>query len=173
MYTLFIFVGLMGLAIHYGSKAIKKHITYPRTGFVAYRRQDTLWRPLILALGFSALASLVVLVAVQSHWSLTTPASLVGLVLAASYAYGIARAVRWKWIVASGMALGSLVIAFLPARLVSALVGDSWLTRRVPATVVAAILLSFVLYGAMLLISGGISFWLYLRHTQAPVEELQ
>jgi hypothetical protein len=28
-------------------------------------------------------------------------------------------------------------------------------------------------YATMLLISGGISFWLYLRHTQAPAQEGQ
>jgi hypothetical protein len=30
-----------------------------------------------------------------------------------------------------------------------------------------------MLYGAVLLISGGISFWLYLRHTEAPAPEAQ
>jgi hypothetical protein len=29
------------------------------------------------------------------------------------------------------------------------------------------------LYGAVLSISGGISFWLYLRHTEAPAPEAQ
>jgi hypothetical protein len=30
-----------------------------------------------------------------------------------------------------------------------------------------------MLYGAVLLVSGGISFWLYLRHTEPPVQEAQ
>jgi len=30
-----------------------------------------------------------------------------------------------------------------------------------------------VFFGALLLISGGISFWLYLRHTEAPAQEEQ
>jgi hypothetical protein len=30
-----------------------------------------------------------------------------------------------------------------------------------------------MVYGTMLLISGGLSFWLYLRHTEAPAQEGQ
>ena len=172
MYTVFIAGGVIALGIHYGSKAIKQRVTYPRTGFVAYRRQDTLWRPLLVAFGCAVLASLGV-VAVQSGWSPRTLVSIFGLVLAVSYVNGIDRTVRWKWMVAFALALGSLVIAFFPAPWLSALVGDSWLAHRFPASVVGAILLSMALYGAIYLISGGISFWLYLRSTQAAAEDLQ
>ena len=171
MYTLFVYVGLICAVIHYGSKAIKQHITYPRTGFVEYRTRDTAWRPLIIALGFGVLASIGLLIVARSHWDVTTPASLVGLVFAAAYAHGIARTVRWKWAVVWVMAFGSLLIAVLPADLVGALASDSWVTRLFPARLVGAFLLSMMLYGTMLLISGGISFWLYLRHTQAPARE--
>ena len=34
-------------------------------------------------------------------------------------------------------------------------------------------MLAMILFGAVLSISGGISFWLYLRHTEAPVQEAQ
>ena len=171
MYMLFVYVGAMCAVIHYGSKAIKKHITYPRTGFVEYRTRDTVWRPLIIALGFGLLASIGFLIAARSHWDMTTPASLVGLVFAATYAHGIARTVRWKWAVVCVMAFGSLVIAVLPADLVGALASGSWVTRLFPAKLVGALLLSMMLYGTTLLISGGISFWLYLRHTQSPARE--
>ena len=40
MYVLFIWVGLMVAMIHFGTRAIKNHITYPRTGFVANRTQN-------------------------------------------------------------------------------------------------------------------------------------
>jgi hypothetical protein len=172
MYTLFVYVGLMCSIIYYGSKAIKKHITHPRTGVVEYRRVDTVWRPLIIALIVSALASVGLFLAIRSHWDLMTPASLIGLLLAASYAHGFARTVRWKWVVAAAMALGSLVIAALPADLVAALAKHSWITKQFPPKMVGAFLLSFTLYGALLLISGGASFWLYLRHTQ-PAREAQ
>jgi hypothetical protein len=168
MYTLFIFVGVMCAAIHYGTKAIKERITYPRTGFVQYRRRETLWLPLLLGCGISALISAGLSIAARSHWNLETPAALVGLVLAASYAYGFARTVRWKWSVAVAMAFTSLILAILPAEQVGSLAGDSWIIAEVPAKVVGVSLLIFPLYGAMLLISGAISFWLYLRHAPAP-----
>jgi hypothetical protein len=36
---------------------------------------------------------------------------------------------------------------------------------------VGAFLLTMMLYGAVLLVSGGISFWLYIRHSEAPAPE--
>jgi hypothetical protein len=174
MWLFCIYVGLMILMIHYGSKAIKEHITYPRTGYVEYRMRDTVWRPMIIGFSVSTLASIALIAALRSHWDMTTPVSLIlGLLFAASYAFGIARMARWKWAVVWAMALGSIVIALLPADLVGALADHSWVTARFPAKLVGAFLLSIMLYGTMLLISGGISFCLYLRHTQAPEREAQ
>jgi peptidoglycan/LPS O-acetylase OafA/YrhL len=147
-----IYFGLMCSILHYGPKAIKKHITYPRTGFVEYRKRDTVWLPMILGAAVAAALS----VAFRRHWNLATPGSLIGLLFAASYAYGIARTVRWKLAVAGVLALGSVAVGVLA--------NHSWGD---------AFLLTFVLYGAVLSISGGISFWLYLRHTQAPAQEAQ
>jgi hypothetical protein len=112
-------------------------------------------------------------IASRRHWDITTPASLIGLVFAAAYAYQIARPVRWKWVVVWAMTLGSLVIAFLPADVLRALANDSWVTHPVRTRLVGTILLSLMIYGTMLLISGGISLWLYVRHTQAPAQEGQ
>ncbi len=173
VYTLLIYVWLMSLIIHYGIKAIKKHVTYPRTGFVEYRTRDMFGRPLIIALVISTVASIVLFAALRSHWDMTTPASLVGLLFAAGYAWGIARTVRWKWAVVWVMAVGSLVISVLPADLVGALANQSWVTVMLSAKAVGAFLLSMMLYGTALLVSGGISFWLYLRHTQPPKREGQ
>ena len=164
MVTLFVYVGLMCLIIHYGTKAIKERITYPRTGFVEYRKRDTVWLPMILGGGVSVLFSVGVVLAARSRWDLTTPAALVGLLFAGSYAYGIARTVPWKWLVTLAIAAASLVVALNPADVVGSLADHSW---------VGVFWLTFVLYGAMLLISGGISFWLYVRHTQAPPQEGQ
>ena len=159
-----IYFGLMCLILHYGPKAIKKHITYPRTGFVEYRKRDTVWRPMILGAVVAAALSVGLGIALRRHWNLTTPAALFGLLAAASYAYAFAKTVRWKWVVACVVALGSVVIAMLPPDLVGALADGSWQ---------GAFILIMVLYGAALLVSGGISFWLYLRHTKAPAQEAQ
>jgi hypothetical protein len=153
-----LYVGLMCLILHYGPKAIKQHITYPRTGFVQYRARDTRWRPAILGALAGAAVAAGLATALRRHWNLTTPASLFGLLFAASYAYAFARTVRWKWTVVGVVALGSLAISALPADVV----GRAWQ---------GPFMLIMMLYGAVLLVSGGASFWLYLRHTQAPAQE--
>jgi hypothetical protein len=159
-----IYVGLMCLILHYGPQAIKKHITYPRTGFVQYRARDSRWRPAILGAVAGAATTVGLAIALRRHWNLTTPASLFGLLFAATYACRFARNVRWKWAVAGFVALGSVAIAALPADQVGALANHSWQ---------GAFILIMMLYGAVLLVSGGISFWLYIRHTEAPALEAQ
>jgi hypothetical protein len=157
-----IYFGLMCLILHYGPKAIKKHITYPRTGFVQYRARESRWRPAILGAVAGAAAAVGLAIALRRHWNLTTPAALIGLLLAASYAYAFARTVRWKWVVVCVVALGSIAIAVLPADVVGAPANHSWQ---------GAFILIITFYGAVLLVSGGISFWLYIRHTEAPAPE--
>src|ERR1022692_2144358 len=48
MYAFVVYMAVMFSIIHYGTKAIKNHITYPRTGFVEYRKRDRV-RPGIMA----------------------------------------------------------------------------------------------------------------------------
>ena len=86
------------------------------------------------------------------------------MLLSAGYAYRFAREVRWKWAVAWAMAIGSILIAILPGDPIGALTDHSWLAVCLP---------SFVLLGPLLLISGAISFWLYLRRTEAPAQDPQ
>jgi hypothetical protein len=172
MYAVVIYVLVVLSIIHYGTKAIKNRITFSRTGFVEYRKKDAL-RVGIVAAFVSPLAAVGLVVAQRRHWDVTAWVALFGLLFAASYAYGIARAVRWKWVVVWAMTAASLAIAFLPASWFGALAADSWVTHPVRTKLVGAYLLSFLIYGAMLLISGGISFWLYLRHTQAPAQDGQ
>jgi hypothetical protein len=157
-----IYFGLMCLILHYGPKAIKKHITYPRTGFVQYRARDSRWRPAILGAVAGAAVAAGLSIALRRHWNLTTPAALFGLLFAATYAYHFARTVRWKWAVAGIVALGSVAIAVLPEDVIGAVANHSWQ---------GAFVLTMTLYGAVLSISGGISFWLYIRHTEAPAPE--
>ena len=171
MYTLFAYVAIMCAVIHYGSKAIKKHITWPRTGFVSYRRRDTVWKPAILSGVISALVSVCLVIGNRRHWDLSTPAFLVGLILAGSYAYGFAKTVRWKWSIPILMVFGSLVLALLPADRIGAPFSRSWIVRTVPARVVGAVTFTLALYGALTLVSGAITFCLYLRHTRAPGPE--
>ena len=107
MWVLFIWVGLMLLIVNYGSTAIKHRITYPRTGFVEYRKRDAVWLPAFIGAAVAAPISVGASFALRGHWDMTAPVLLFGLFLAAVYAYGFARTVRWKWAVACAMAWGS------------------------------------------------------------------
>ena len=66
---------------------------------------------------------------------------------------------------------GALVIAALPADVLELVANHTSAAPAIPAKVVGAYWLTFVVYGVALMISGGISFWLYLRHTQGPAQE--
>jgi hypothetical protein len=173
--SLFAFFGL-ALLIRYGTKAVKTRITYPRTGFVEYRRGDRR-RNSIIAAVLGALIVLGLWVAVRRHWDITTPASLTGLVFglvfAAAYGYHFVRAVRWKWVIVGAIAVASLVIAFLPADVLRALGSELPVVLPDRAKPLGILLLNLVAYGTILSISGGISLWLYLRHTHFPAQEGQ
>ena len=147
--------------IHYGSKAIKEHVTYPRTGFVEYRKSGRIWT--MLAAGVvAALVAAALVIARRHRWDMTVAVAFLGLLLAGGYAWGIARAVPWKWVVACLIAAGSLAIPFIPPDLMKALDKPS---------VSPELLVLFLLYGLLLFVSGAISLWLYLRRTQPPIRE--
>jgi hypothetical protein len=163
--------------IHYGSKAIKTHITYPRTGFVEYRKlKSTRLSALVLGCAMALLTALGLYFAARLHWEiggsrwgLTTPVALVGLVFVVFYVLHMVSAVRWKLAAAAAMAVCSVAIAMLPAGVVGAVAGSRSAVATLDERSSGAWLLTIWLYGAILLTSGGISFMLYLRHTQPPV----
>jgi hypothetical protein len=172
MYGLFIYVGIMLGAIHYGTKAIKTHITYPRTGFVEYRKRYR-WLTAIFTAALTALAIPILIFAARWHWDVTLLPSLFGLVLAAGCTYRLAREVGWKLVIGVAMAAASLAIALLPPSYFGPLADDSWITHPVRTKLVGGFILTLVVYGGLWMISGGISLWLYLRNTQAPAQESQ
>lgn len=150
VYMLFIYMGLVCSIIHYGSRAIKERLTYPRTGFVQYEKRNRLWAMALSGGVAGATAALVVVL--RPHGS-AIMGWLFGPLIAGGYAYRVAREVRWKWMVVLAMALGLLAIARLPATAL----GPFWLT--------------FALYGILLLISGGVSLLLYVRNTEPPAQD--
>lgn len=149
--TLFIFIGVICAIIHYGTKAIKQRITYPHTGYVQYPKSIHIRAAFLSALVSGAVAMFIV-VSTRRHIRVSAPGALVGLFFATSYAFGFARTAPWKWAVAIAMVLGSVAIAL------------SSVTNR------ASFLLSFALYGVLLLISGAVTFWQYVRRTPEPHE---
>ncbi|MGP8173783.1 MAG: hypothetical protein ACLP7O_04450 [Terracidiphilus sp.] len=171
-YPFFIFVAIMCAVIHYGTKAIKKRITYPRTGFVSYRKHHMVLPALIVSIVCSVAYGYGLSIVIRGHLDITTTTCLIlGLILSACYAWGIARAVRWKWFVVGALAFASITVAFLPESNVAALVDHSWVIQYFGARLVGALLLYFFVYSAIILASGAISFCIYLRNAPKPAPE--
>jgi len=169
MYTLFILIGGISFIIHNGSKAIKSRITYRRTGYVEYLKGKH-WATMALASCVAALTSAGLFIAARHHFALFTPAFLFFLLFAVLYVRMI-RIYRWKWAVFAAMVVSTVLIAFLPAGLLENLAGHSSLGSALTARTLGASWLTWTAFGVLFLVSGAISFWLYLRHTQPAARE--
>jgi hypothetical protein len=174
LWYMLVFLLVVPATVHYGSKAIKKHITYPRTGFVSYPRRTYL-SALVTALIVAPICLVLVLRGRVNY------ATLMGLAVVPAYAYHMARTVQWKWLVVLALAAGSLAISAAPPEFVRAAVHASradfqWLRGgyRIDSNELAgSALLTMSFYGSVLLVSGAISFYLYLRHTQPPAPKAE
>jgi hypothetical protein len=160
-YTLLAYVALLSAIIHYGTKALKNRITFPRTGLVEYRASDRYWT-MGFAAAAGALTSAALVIAVHRHTRLSAFVPAVGLLSAVAY-LRIAKTVRWKWAIACLLAAGALLIATLPPDFALAVANRTALSSALPAQTVGEFWLLFVLYGILLSVSGGITFYLYLR----------
>ena len=139
---------------HWGVKAIKKHFTWPRTGYVACRRNGwSLWKGFMAGAALGAgIAGLLVL-ANRFHALSLERAVYLALLLAA-YAFFVLRWSRehtWKWLVLILMALGLLAIALV-----------------VPGGAVALFPPAALFLGLAWLGSGLGTLYLYIHHTQSP-----
>jgi hypothetical protein len=157
------YVGLMALGIDRGTKFVKSRITYPRTGFVAYRRGARSYIVTLIVSG--AGAAVFAFLAMKGRLNV---AAVAGVVMVPAYAHGIARTVQWKWLIVGILAAGSLGIAC---------VSPGWITSFAPASATSPKFLRDMMgswlpeatfIGATMLVSGGITLYQYLRHTQAP-----
>ncbi|MGO8677122.1 MAG: hypothetical protein ACLQVX_14780 [Limisphaerales bacterium] len=146
---------------HWGVKAIKKHITWPRTGYVAYRRAGwSRWMAILATFCVSAVlgASLVCVMVLERRFhamSLERAGYLA--VLVATYAFFVFRwggEHAWKWLVVILMALGLLGIGLVVP-------GDIYQTFRYVALFVGLVWLG----------SGLATLFSYIRHTQPSSPE--
>ena len=148
----------LGFWIH---KAVKKRITWPRTGYVAFRPPGkSLWILIAAVAAFSAVAAVgftfLMRYYIQHDWIHLGWLGNVA-VFTACYAFWIyftSRHQPWKWLVLLFMALGLLAIALI-AR--GDLAGSVWF------------MLTFV--SLSWLGSGGATLYLYIRHSQPPAPE--
>jgi hypothetical protein len=139
-------------------KAIKKRITWPRTGYVAYRVGGKAWRKALVGV---AVFSAVIAAALGCLRRLDTRHDWISLawmgnvaIFGAGYAFWIycfGREHSWKWLILLFMALGLLAIALL-----------------VPGDIVGLRWLMLLFIGLTWLGSGGATLFWYIRHTQPP-----
>ena len=148
---------------YFGPKAIKKYITYPRTGYVAYRSEKGFsWlRVALFSLAGAAIAAGIAAVIVLAlRHNATVPLRLgMACMSVASYCLiGIlfARAQRWKWFVYGLLAL-MLAASFL---------ATGW---KFEEAAQRGMLLAACTYIA----SGVATFYLYMRRTKAPAAECE
>jgi hypothetical protein len=166
MWALFFCVGLMSLGLYFGTKAIKDRMTYPRTGFVAYRGDRAVWAVAFAFLTAAMMAAAVALASRTQTGRVTLPFVIASFAFVALYAYRVALAAHWKWIVAGGMTVAAIAIAYLPNTTLAPIAGFAMPARL--AAIAGAFLLLCLLWSAMWLISGGISLSLYRHRTAQP-----
>ena len=133
-------------------RAAKERFTYPRTGFVSYRQPSRARR------GWAA-ALAAVLGALVAAWVLRSgvPFNLLLLVQGCIFAVGFAVS-GWRFGLRRFLWLA--VLAGLAGTLVSR---TGWGIERADAAFFGALALG-------LLVSGGLTLWSYLRHTQPHAE---
>ena len=152
--SFFVCAALMLIVIDHGAKAGKKRITYPRTGFVEYRR-DAKARMAPMVLGAVTAAAFGFLM----KYGRVNPAAVAGMIV-----------VQWKWLTVAVLAVGSGAIASLPTGLLASIARDAVAgpKSRFTPDMVGSWLIEALFIGATIGVSGGITLLRYLRETQAP-----
>lgn len=169
MWTLFVYVGILSAGLYFGTKFIKTRITYPRTGFVSYRKSSAVW-VFIIAFLVAALVALSAYTFSNRPMGAATPAFLIAsLVFVSMYVYRVVLAAHWKWIVAGILTISAVIVAFLPASVLASIAGHS--APPGFAQIGGAFLLLCFAWSTISLISGGISLYIYVRHTPSPGSE--
>jgi MFS family permease len=146
---------------YWGVKAIKKHITWPRTGYVAYRRGGrSWWKTMAITLVASAVfggGTVGVMMLARRFHAMSLERAGYLAVLVAAYAFFVFRwsgEHTWKWLVVIFMALGLLAIALVVP-------GDVYQSFRYMALFVGLVWLG----------SGVATLSSYIRHTRPPSPE--
>ena len=147
-------------------RTIKRHITWPRTGYVKFHTTGESRRRWWTWMVASAVISAVIAAGVACLARFDRRHDWISLlwlgnvaVFVAGYTFWIFRMERdhpWKWLVALLMALGLLAIALI-----------------VPGDIAGLRWLMLLFVGLMWLGSGGATLYLYIRHTQPPTPDAE
>jgi hypothetical protein len=163
MWFLLVYMAVILTVIDRGTKVIKKRVTYPRTGFVEYRGGAR--GKIIPMVSAALLAPVFLFLFIQRR---VNAAALLGIAFAIAYTYGMARAVRWKWLVAAVLAAGTLAIASLPTGLLTWFAHDTAAGPKLVPDQFGIWMEQELFIGATMLFSGAITLYQYLSRTQAP-----
>jgi len=158
MYGILVPFLLLGVFV---TRAIKKYITYPRTGYVVHRgiTRENVFRTIlfwlavfVLAAGVAALAALIQ----SNHDNNWTRAAMVAGFLCPyiAFAHHTRREHPWKFAVIVAMAAGLVAISNL-----------------VPGNTVEVSRPMMLFTSAAWIVSSAITLWLYIRHTSPPTPE--
>ena len=163
MALFFAFLLLMFSVLHWGPKAIKKRITWPRTGYVAYRIGGKSWWTTMVAVTalvtiFAAGVGCLMRFDRRHDWMNLVWMGIVALcvVAYALWIYRFSREHSWKWLVLLLMALGLLAIALIA-----------------PADFVGLWRPMLLFVGLAWIGSGAATLYLYIRHTEPPAPETE
>ncbi|HUZ47187.1 MAG TPA: hypothetical protein VMW54_11185 [Terriglobia bacterium] len=151
-------MGTFGLAVHYGKKALKKHITYPRTGYVKYRQTPKgVWR--IVAGALTAVVVALAVAFVSRHSAFPSFTMVVIALTSAGWGLAYAMLTRldavWRWVVLVVLVAAPPAVTMLP-------LDPLWRDH-----------LPFVLQGLIFMVSGTIGLALYLRRNPLPQEDAE
>ena len=135
-----------------GVRALKKRVTYPRTGFVKYRGlAGKPWVTAIIA-GALSVPATILYAFLWRRFRFSVPVALNSAVWGLMYAFATRMDGAWRWVLLAVMVVGPVVISMHP-------VGRDWLDTP---------WVGFL--GLTWFASGLIAFRLYLRRTR-PAEE--
>ena len=150
--TFFVSAVALAVAYLYGYTALKRRITYPRTGYVKYRPNRITIR--IAIAGLTAVAIAIAAVFLLRHMA-SYPPNMVKMAFASAgwglfYAFTTRMDSVWRWVVL-------LALLVIPPAVTTLPMGPLWSDT-----------LPFVLQGLIFAISGLIALALYLRRSPAP-----
>ena len=175
---LFLFCGCLAMPLC--RWAIKKHVTQPRTGYVAFRRDKTFWITIVtsmvvavgVGIGLTHLMrpEMIQLAQSQAHHSSaaapgaishTSKIILAGLIVSNTIMYLMMNAVsirehRWKWLLLVLIALGPLGICYL-----------------VPGNYTEVFRPLGLFLGLVWLLSGVVTLVSFLRHHLPPAPDAE
>jgi hypothetical protein len=153
--TFVLSIALLGFVVLGGMRALKKRITYPRTGSVKYR--GLAGKPWITGLiaGVIAIPTAIFLGYLRHHFKFSVPVALTSAGWGLLYAFMTRMDGPWRWVLLAAMVVGPVVISTLPL--------DRASVQGLP--------MAFI--GLTYFVSGVIALCLYLRRTRPPEQEAE